>query len=142
MANECRHSVFHSTQVFGCVMHRYQKEEEERERELLLSRVFTPNEDTAITIDAALQQNTRLQSANRGMDELLHSGTNILSNLRDQRGTLKGAQRKVLDLMTTLGLSNTVMRLIDRRTHQDKFILFGGMLLTCIIMFIVWKYLG
>ena len=74
--------------------------------------------------------------------EITFSGANILSNLRDQRGTLKGAQRKMLDLLTTLGLSNTVLRLIDRRTHQDKFILFGGMLLTCIIMFLVWKYLA
>jgi len=123
-------------------MYRYQKEEEERERELLMSRSFGPNEDTSITIDAALQHNTRLQSTNHGMDELLHSGSNILSNLRDQRSTLKGVQRKMLDLMTTLGLSNTVLRFIDRRTHQDKFILFGGMLLTCVIMFLIWKYLG
>jgi len=135
-------NVCQRTKLVICVTYRYQKEEEERERELLMSRVFAPNEDTAITIDAALQHNTRLQSANHGMDELLHSGANILTNLRDQRGTLKGVQRKMLDLMTTLGLSNTVLRLIDRRTHQDKFILFGGMLLTTVIMFLIWKYLA
>jgi Golgi SNAP receptor complex protein 2 len=122
---------------------RYQKEEEERERELLMSRVFaTPNDETQITIDAALQHNQHLHSATHGVDEILHTGTSLLANLRDQRGTLKNVQRKVLDMMTTLGLSNTVMRLIDRRAHQDKFILFGGMLVTCIIMFLVWKYLA
>jgi len=121
---------------------RYQKEEEERERELLMSRTFGANDDTSITIDGALQHNASLQSASHGMDEMLNTGSNILLNLRDQRGTLKTVQRKVLDMMTTLGLSNTVMRLIDRRTHQDKFVLFGGMILTCIIMFLVWKYLA
>ena len=30
----------------------------------------------------------------------------------------QGAQRKVLDIMNTLGLSNTVMRLIEKRTDQ------------------------
>lgn len=121
---------------------RYQKEEEEREREMLMSRVSArPNDDTSIMIDAALQHNNRMTSANRQVDELIVTGTNIMSNLREQHGTLKGIQRRVLDMMTTLGLSNTVMRLIDRRTHQDKFILYGGMLVTCIIMFLVWKYL-
>ena len=31
---------------------------------------------------------------------------------------LQGVQRKVLDVMNTLGLSNTVMRVIERRTSQ------------------------
>ena len=30
----------------------------------------------------------------------------------------QGAQRKVLDIMNTLGLSNTVMRLTEKRTEQ------------------------
>lgn len=92
-------------------------------------------------IDAALQHNQGLHRTNRQVDELLSTGSSILSNLRDQRGTLKGVQRRILDMMTTLGLSNTVMRLIDRRTHQDKYILLGGMIVTCIIMLLVWKYL-
>lgn len=41
-----------------------------------------------------------------------------------------------------LGLSNTVMRLIEKRAGQDKFIMIGGMLLTCIVMFLVVKYLS
>ena len=100
-----------------------------------------PNDDTSIVIDAALQHNQRMHGANRQVDELLSTGTNVLTGLRDQRNTLKGVQRRMLDIMTTLGLSNTVLRLIDRRTHQDKFVLFGGMLFTCLVMFLVWKYL-
>lgn len=91
-------------------------------------------------IDHALQHNNSLQNANRGMDDLLGSGQTILDNLKEQRGTLKSAHKKVLDLMNTLGLSNTVMRLIERRTYQDKFILYGGMIFTCVIMFATVKY--
>lgn len=72
---------------------------------------------------------------------MLSSGSAILGNLREQRGTLKGAQKKMLDVMNYLGLSNTVLRLIEKRSHQDKFILYGGMVVCCIIMFLVWKYL-
>lgn len=91
-------------------------------------------------LDHALEHNNSLGNANRGMDDLLGSGQSILDNLREQRSTLKSAHKRVLDLMNTLGLSNTVMRLIERRTYQDKFILYGGMLLTCIIMLITIKY--
>lgn len=45
--------------------------------------------DTTIPIDETLQFNESLQSAHRGMDELIGSGTSILAGLRDQRVTLK-----------------------------------------------------
>ena len=121
---------------------RFQKEEELREREALMSMKFEANDaDTSIMIDHELRHHSHLNDANRGMDDLLSSGTGILSNIREQRVTLKGAHKKILDVANTLGLSNTVLRLIERRTYQDKFILYGGMIITCVIMFLVWKYL-
>lgn len=54
----------------------------------------------------------------------------------------QGTHKKMLDVANMLGLSNTVMRLIERRATQDKFIMIGGMLLTCIFMFLVIRYLG
>ncbi|CAH1774688.1 unnamed protein product [Owenia fusiformis] len=122
---------------------RYQREEEEREREALLSHRFTTNDAdqaTAIQMDHDLQHNTRLHSAHRGMDEMLDTGSNVISSLRDQRSTLKGAHKKILDVANTLGLSNTVMRMIEKRAYVDRFILYGGMIFTCIIMFLIWKY--
>lgn len=40
-------------------------------------------------IDHALQHNTSLQNADRGISDLLSSGSSILTSLRDQRLTLK-----------------------------------------------------
>ncbi len=76
------------------------------------------------------------------MDDLLSHGQTILENLRDQRLTIKGIQKKVLDVASVLGMSNTVMRLIERRSEGDKYILFGGMAATCVIMYIVVKFLA
>lgn len=121
---------------------RLTKEQELQDREELLSRKFTTNDhDTSILIDHSLQHNSQLKTSHREMDDLLGSGSSLLGNLRDQRGTLKGAHRKIMDVANSLGLSNTVMRLIEKRAHQDKYILFGGMLFTCIIMIVVIKYL-
>lgn len=55
---------------------------------------------------------------------------------------MQGTHKKMLDVANMLGLSNTVMRLIERRATQDKFIMIGGMLLTCVFMFLVIRYLG
>ncbi|XP_078079884.1 Golgi SNAP receptor complex member 2 isoform X1 [Mustelus asterias] len=121
---------------------RYTREQQDREREELLSRTFTTNDaDTSIAIDESLQFNTSVINAHRGMDDLLGSGSSILTGLRDQRMTLKGAQKKILDVANMLGMSNTVMRLIEKRSFQDKFIMIGGMVVTCIIMVLAVKYL-
>uniref|UniRef100_A0A023FFN8 Putative golgi snap receptor complex member 2 n=1 Tax=Amblyomma cajennense TaxID=34607 RepID=A0A023FFN8_AMBCJ len=123
---------------------RFEREEALQNREELLSKKFATNDsrDTAIYIDESLQFHSRAQSANRNVDDLIGSGSSILTSLREQRTTLKGAHRKILDVANTLGMSNTVMRMIERRTYQDKFILFGGMFVTCVVMFLVVKYLA
>lgn len=128
-----------SSLVFIC---RYQREEEERERTALLSRKFTPNEqDTSIEMDHALRHNTQLQNSHRGLDDLLVAGSSVLGSLREQSVTLKGTQKKILDIANMLGLSNTVMRLIEKRTSQDKIILFVGIFVIVLIMYIVIAYL-
>ncbi|XP_048373967.1 Golgi SNAP receptor complex member 2 [Sphaerodactylus townsendi] len=121
---------------------RYAREQQERQREELLAQTFTANDsDTTIPIDETLQFNESLQNAHRGMDDLIGSGTSILRGLRDQRVTLKGTHKKILDVANMLGLSNTVMRLTEKRAFQDKYFMLGGMVLTCVLMFLVVQYL-
>ena len=91
-------------------------------------------------MDAGLAHHSRLHDSHREIDNIIDTGSNVFDNLRQQRMTLKGAHKKVLDLANTLGLSNTVMRMIEKRTYQDKYILFGGMIVTGVIMFLIWKY--
>ncbi|KAM6042764.1 Golgi SNAP receptor complex member 2 isoform X4 [Harpia harpyja] len=55
--------------------------------------------------------------------------------------TTNGTHKKILDVANMLGLSNTVMRLIEKRAFQDKYFMIGGMILTCVIMFLVVQYL-
>lgn len=121
---------------------RLRKQAIANEREELLNRRFTPNPDvTAINIDYAIQHQNSLQNANRGVDEMLHTGANALESLRSQRMTLKGAQRRIMDMANTLGLSNHTMRLIERRVKQDKVILIVGMIATLFVIALVIIYL-
>ena len=56
---------------------------------------FQNSGETSIMIDHALQHNTSLQNADRGISDLLSSGSSILKSLRDQRVTLKVCSQQV-----------------------------------------------
>nr|ACO10315.1 Golgi SNAP receptor complex member 2 [Caligus rogercresseyi] len=119
---------------------------EESNRERLLTTKFRTNaaaaseENTSILIDQALQHQEGPIRSNTGLDDLLGQGQAMLENLRDQKGMIKGFQRKLMDISSTLGMSSTVMRVIERRTEGDKYIFFGGMALTSLIVFLVIYY--
>ncbi|XP_073985183.1 golgi SNAP receptor complex member 2 [Rhodnius prolixus] len=123
----------------------YKRRQEESERDELLSRRFTQNANTddatTILIDHSLQHNMALQNAHRGVDDMIRSGSSILENMRDQRQTLKGAHKRMMDIANTLGLSNTTMRLIERRAIEDKYILIGGMVVTVIVIVVLIIYI-
>lgn len=54
--------------------------------------------------------------------------------------TLKKAQRRIMDVLNTLGLSNTVMRLIERRSHQDKILFWVLVAVTLILFWGIWRF--
>ena len=96
--------------------------------------------ETSVLIDQALEHNMALDRSNRHMDDLLSHGAGILQNLRDQRDTLKGIQRRMLDEASNLGMSSTVIWLMKRRQERDKYVLIGGVLVTCIVMYLVIRW--
>jgi len=132
-------------QGYQAVLRRRQEvERQSRDREELFAVGKAKSVDTtAIFIDQEeLEHHTKLQRANGGVDKLISQGAGILSDLNEQRETLKRVQRRMFDIGNRLGLSNTVMRLIEQRTTQDKFFLFGGMIVASLIMFGMWYCFG
>ena len=136
--------------IFQFQVKLYEREQAERDRHELLHTRFTTNaqaanngtsngDDTQILIDAALNHQGALGRSRQGVEELIMQGQATLSTLRDQRGLMKNIKKKMLDISSMLGMSNTVMRLIERRSEGDKYLLFGGMIVTCVIMYLVVK---
>ncbi|KAL1491346.1 hypothetical protein ABEB36_011955 [Hypothenemus hampei] len=121
---------------------RIRRETAANEREQLLNRRFAPNPDLmAINMDYALQHHGSLNNANRGVDEMIYTGANTLESLRSQRSTLKGAQRRIMDMANTLGLSNHTMRLIEKRVGEDKLVFVAGIIITFLVIILVIIYL-
>ena len=49
-------------------------------------------------------------------------------------GIVQAAQRKALDVLNSVGLSDSVLRLIDRRQRLDKWLTYGGMVLVVLLL--------
>jgi len=115
------------------------------DREELLNTQFTTNasnrdSETAILINNAMGHQESLTRVNSHLDSILSQGAELMSGLQHQGSSLKGIRKKVLDVANTLGMSNTVIRMIERRGQGDKMFLIGGMIVTCIFMVLVIRY--
>jgi Golgi SNAP receptor complex protein 2 len=89
------------------------------------------------TSDALLAERSSLASSHAMLDEFTAVAGSVLGSLRTQRGVLKSAHRKILNVASTLGLSNSVMRIIERRTTADKILVYGGMVLITLLLLVV-----
>ncbi|CAF4445674.1 unnamed protein product, partial [Rotaria magnacalcarata] len=74
-------------------------------------------------------------------DSYLEQARLTLESLQFQGSTLKEIRKKMISMGNVLGLSSTVIHSIERRSAGDWWILFGGMLATLIVMFVLYKWL-
>lgn len=52
------------------------------------------------------------------------------------------ARRKALDVINSLGLSDSVLRVIERRQFRDQVIVYGGIaLVTIVVLYLLWRKL-
>ncbi|TKA78913.1 hypothetical protein B0A55_03915 [Friedmanniomyces simplex] len=89
----------------------------------------------------ALRENSFFSSANTTLDEYLERGRAVLGDLGDQREVLKGTQRKLYSVGTTLGISGDTMRMVERRAKQDKWIFWGGVVVFVVFVYFVLRWL-
>ncbi|KAI3660817.1 hypothetical protein MP638_001866 [Amoeboaphelidium occidentale] len=79
-------------------------------------------------IDASLQR-SQIETSH-----MIDMGVASLQKLREQGMTLKNAHRKMLDIANQLGLSQTTIRWIERRSLEDMYIFWAGVIITLGIM--------
>ena len=87
----------------------------------------------------AAHESRRLHESDSAIDGLTGNATAVLDQLGQQRGALKGVHKRVLDLATTLGVSNSVMKMIERRQFLDKLLVYGGMLAVLALLWFVHR---
>eukprot|EP00854_Cymbomonas_tetramitiformis_P009214 gene9214-10921_t len=98
--------IGHALDKHATKVHR--KMAEEKDRAELLSRFSSGAMSTSYDPESGALESA--SNSNKMVDELLATGMSVLSNMAEQRERLKGAQRKMLDVLNTTGLSESLLR--------------------------------
>ena len=61
---------------------------------------------------------------------------------RAQRERLKNTHRNALDMINKLGLSDTVMKLINSRNRQDRKVVVGGFVFLFVLFYLCLRWRG
>ncbi|KDO27203.1 hypothetical protein SPRG_07452 [Saprolegnia parasitica CBS 223.65] len=109
-----------------------------QERQKLLSRRGNGAQNDIAMLS---QEYDSLGRSSRMVNDLTDLSYATLGNLSDQRDRMKGVQRKVLDVANRLGLSSSLLRIIERRDTVDKWIVYGGMVFVLGFMYVCVAYL-
>ena len=136
---------------FESIKRQQEAQRHEQNRESLLARrggnnsrmnsenPYQPFEESRSAF--AMRESAFVDSTDAELDSFIGQAQNLLENLTDQHGILKKTQKKLLDAANTLGLSKNVIRYIERRTAQDKWIFFVGLAVTLLILWAISHYL-
>ena len=89
-----------------------------------------------------LKEAGSLHRVSNVLDEYIESGLASLSDIRDQNATMKGTQRKLRDVAVGLGISGDTIRMVERRVKSDKYVFYGGCVITLVCFYFILRWFG
>ncbi len=90
-------------------------------------------------LELEMAESGSLSRSSQMIGEYLSIGQETLSELVNQRERLKSIQRKAFDMLNYLGISNSLLKYIERRDGMDKWIVYGGMIIIVLLLFfVIW----
>lgn len=111
---------------------------QQRERNELLTRRRSRAAGAESDMQNYAQEAQSLDQSQLMVGDLLSTGEASLTGLHQQRQQMRGIKKKVFDIGNKLGISNSTMRIIERRDITDAYLVFGGMVVTCIVIYFCW----
>ncbi|KAJ7294936.1 hypothetical protein O6H91_Y223500 [Diphasiastrum complanatum] len=101
------------------------------------------NGDSARVLDIFDTEQVAVRSTRNSsnmLEDALSTGAAVLAKYAEQRERLKSAQRKALDILNTVGLSNSLLRIIEKRHRIDKWVSYVGMFVVIIVVIVFWRW--
>mmetsp|Transcript_10316 Transcript_10316/g.17940 ORF Transcript_10316/g.17940 Transcript_10316/m.17940 type:complete len:222 (+) Transcript_10316:108-773(+) len=117
-----------------------QRAVETSEREELLARAEQGRQVKG-QMDLERQMAGSVANSKRALEEIYQSGASVLGGMATNRERLKAAQRKMLDVLNSVGLGDTLLKLIERRQRMDIWVAYGGMVLILLVVGLLMWYL-
>lgn len=119
-----------------------QDERNRTERDLLLEGRSADYQNGGVyarptKMSCLVSESESLRNANRVADDIEMAGEEILYALEEQKNLVSSMRMKLGGLMDKLGLSKDVMKTFKRRVKEDKWLVYGGMILTVLILVVL-----
>ena len=107
-------------------------------RDELLRRRRRPRPDAESDMQNLASEAQSLDQSHFMVNSLIGQGEASLDQLVNQRQRLRGVTGTVMDISNRLGLTQSTMRIIERRDITDAYLVAAGMLLTALVFWLVW----
>lgn len=83
-----------------------------------------------------------VQQSRRGVEEMLDQAAGVLTRMGATKEVLKKTHRSMLELANSVGISDRILKLADRRRRGDAALVCGGMVVLTIIVVVLVVYWG
>lgn len=124
----------HDRKMNANLRHQRERDELLRRRKQRTSHSNTDERDMENLAD----EGKSLQQSQYMVSDLIGSGEASLNALIEQRQKLGGITGMLMSIGNRLNLSQSTMRIIERRDITDAYLVFGGMVVTLIVLYLVW----
>ena len=84
------------------------------------------------------QEGESLDQSQFMVGNLINQGEESLNSLHMQRQRLRGVTGVLTNIGNRLGVTQSTMRIIERRDITDAYLVAAGMVITCIVFYLVW----
>jgi CHASE1-domain containing sensor protein len=88
----------------------------------------------------ARREDEVLSNTSSRLDEYISIGLSTIADLRSQKNSIKSTHRRLMDATASLGVSQSLMRVIGRMSSQERVIFYSGILATLIVIIVLWRY--
>ncbi|CCD68245.1 Golgi SNAP receptor complex member 2 [Caenorhabditis elegans] len=121
------------------------RKKQAEEKKALLKQRFTTNQETRVNLefDEELNLNDKLKYSDNMIDQMLAQGASVFEDLQKQKYNLLSIRKRFHFLTKSLGISDTTIRLIEKRVREDKKLFMIGVICCLIFMFCFyywWQY--
>jgi Golgi SNAP receptor complex protein 2 len=114
----------------------FQTSHYQRQRDELLRRRRKNPQDNDLTNLA--EESQSLESSNYAVLGLISQADASYQELVEQRQRLRGVSKIVVDIGNALGITQSTMRIIERRDITDAYLVAAGMVITLLVIYFVW----
>ena len=81
-----------------------------------------------------------LKRSDSHLESYLEQGENVLADLRAQRERIRGVGGKMRDILGSIGVSRSLLRLAERQNSIDRYTVYGGIAVVMLVFYVTYYF--